>query len=145
MARTPEYEVWKTMHQRCENPRSQKYKDYGGRGIRVCARWSGPNGYANFIADMGPRPEGSTGKIAYYSIDRWPDPDGHYEPGNTRWATPAQQQAGKRRHGTTKLTPEQVRAVRADTRPQVAIAAAYEVSTALVSLIKNGKRWPDIK
>jgi hypothetical protein len=52
-SRTPEYLVWATMVQRCTNPKSKKFKDYGGRGITVCERWMT---YADFIADMGHRP-----------------------------------------------------------------------------------------
>lgn len=84
-AKTPEYIVWKAMHQRCENPRSRDYPNYGGRGIAVCARW---NDFAAFIADMGPRPAGLT-------IDRINN-DGNYEPTNCRWTTRAQQNANKR-------------------------------------------------
>ncbi len=73
------------MRQRCLNGRSQAWADYGGRGIRICDRWSS---FANFLEDMGPRPPGMT-------IDRV-DPDGHYEPSNCRWATFQEQAKTKR-------------------------------------------------
>lgn len=79
------YNCWKGMIDRCTNPRDKRYADYGGRGISVCTRW---RVFANFLADMGPRPAG-------HSIDRI-DNDGNYEPGNCRWAT-AKQQRGNRR------------------------------------------------
>jgi hypothetical protein len=85
MSGTSEHRIWKTMRQRCENPRSSRFKDYGGRGIRVCARW---RKFENFFADMGRRPPGR-------SIDRI-DNDGNYEPKNCRWATAMQQRHNRR-------------------------------------------------
>jgi len=81
-----EYKVWTNMIQRCFNPKDPKWKHYGGRGIRVCDRWQR---FENFYADMGPRPEGM-------SIDRWPDNNGNYEPGNCCWATQSEQMRNKR-------------------------------------------------
>jgi hypothetical protein len=84
----PLYDVWTEMIQRCENPRHKRYADWGGRGIRVCDRWR--HSFTSFLEDMGPRPVG-------YSIDRFPDNDGNYEPGNCRWATAKQQNENRRR------------------------------------------------
>lgn len=78
------------MHQRCANPNARGYERYGGRGIAVCERWSGPDGFPNFLADMGERPQGMT-------LDRI-DNDGDYEPSNCRWATLGQQQHNTRRY-----------------------------------------------
>ena len=75
------YKAWMSMKARCYQVGGARYKDYGGRGIRVCERWR--SNFANFFADMGERPLG-------YTLDRL-DPDGNYEPGNCRWATPTQQ------------------------------------------------------
>lgn len=80
------YKTWLSMKARCENPRSQNYKYYGGRGIEICARWS--SNFEEFLADMGDRPEGK-------SLDRI-DPDGDYEPGNCRWATRKEQRVNRR-------------------------------------------------
>jgi hypothetical protein len=70
------------MVMRCTNPRYRKYRIYGARGISVCDRWR--NSFKAFLEDMGERPEGKT-------LDRWPDRDGNYEPGNCRWATSTEQ------------------------------------------------------
>ena len=82
----PTYSSWVAMKTRCTNAKQPNYKYYGGRGISVCKDWL--DSYDNFIRDMGPRPEGKT-------LDRI-DPDGNYEPGNCRWATPAQQTYNRR-------------------------------------------------
>lgn len=82
----PEYGVWWDMKTRCFNPKCKAYKHYGGRGITVCKRWMN---FENFLADMGERPEGM-------SIDRFPNNDGNYEPGNCRWATQQQQSENTR-------------------------------------------------
>jgi hypothetical protein len=58
------------------------------KGIRVCDRWLGPDGFRNFLADMGKRPS------AEHSLDRI-DNAGHYEPVNCRWATPLVQQTNR--------------------------------------------------
>ena len=74
------------MMDRCSNLTHESWKNYGGRGIKVCSRWKL---FRNFLLDMGVRPEGK-------SIDRWPDKNGNYEPGNCRWATARQQMKNRR-------------------------------------------------
>lgn len=79
------YRIWKSMRNRCNNKRSPRYKDYGGRGIKVCLRW---DDFQNFLDDMGARPKDR-------SLDRI-DNDGDYTPENCRWATSQQQSANQR-------------------------------------------------
>lgn len=80
---SPLYNVWAGMKKRCSNPNHPHYGLYGGRGIKVCALWE--KSFDAFRDYIGPRPS------KRHSIDRFPNPDGNYEPGNVRWATPEQQ------------------------------------------------------
>jgi hypothetical protein len=82
MRDSSEYATWCAMKRRCRNPSESSYQYYGGRGIVVCPEWL--DNFERFYADMGPRPEGTT-------LDRFPDKNGNYEPGNCRWATDTEQ------------------------------------------------------
>jgi hypothetical protein len=83
----PEYAVWSTMHARCRNPNNKRWEHYGGRGIKVCKRWSK---FENFIADMGQRPN------AAYSLERINNNRG-YSPKNCEWATAEKQSRNRRK------------------------------------------------
>lgn len=85
----PLYQLWSAMKHRCEKPQHKFYNLYGGRGIAVCERWQT---FENFIADMGPRPDGT-------ELDRI-DNDKGYSPDNCRWTT---HKENIRNRGYTKL------------------------------------------
>jgi hypothetical protein len=74
------------MLQRCKSPKNRRWKEYGGRGIRVCKRWLK---FENFFADMGERPE-------HHTLNRI-DNDGNYEPGNCQWSTVGDQNSNRRK------------------------------------------------
>jgi hypothetical protein len=126
--RTPTYISWQSMHARCRHPSVQSYPHYGGRGIRVCDRWSS---FAAFSADMGDRPEGMT-------LDRI-DRDGHYEPGNCRWATVTEQTRGSR---NAKLTPARAAWIR--TQPASSrreMARLFGVAEKTILSVQTGQSW----
>lgn len=95
----PLHRVWRSMIQRCTNPRDARFATYGARGVSVCDRWLR---FENFLADMGERPAG-VGKCgrSLYSIDRR-DTNGNYEPANVKWSTAREQ--GERTTRTHLLT-----------------------------------------
>jgi hypothetical protein len=81
-----EYMAWDNMRQRCA---SKKKRAYGGRGIRVCARW---RWFKNFLFDMGLMPSPN------HSLDRI-DNDDHYRPSNCRWVTEDVQRSNRYHSG----------------------------------------------
>lgn len=105
MTGTPAFRSWCQMISRCYHPSATSYKNYGGKGITVCDRW---RSFDKFFDDMGPRPPGK-------SLDRFPNYNGNYEPGNCRWATAKEQNQNQRKNvkitidGVTKVLSEWAR------------------------------------
>ena len=102
----PLYDTWATMKKRCSNPNHISYKNYGGRGIKVCERWLGVEGFKNFLADMGERPEG-------YTLDR-KDNDEDYTPENCKWSSRKEQLFNRRMRSDNTSGVEGVRWVKRD-------------------------------
>lgn len=80
--KSPEYLSFQSMHMRCGNPKFPAYVN-----VRVCDRWSGPDGFINFLADCGKRKPG-------YTIGRRWD-TGNYEPANAWFMSPEEQKQNK--------------------------------------------------
>lgn len=83
LSKTPEFYIWSSMKERCNNPKNKSFPQYGAVGIKVCDRWL--HSFENFIRDVGKRPS------SFHSLDRYPNMAGNYEPNNVRWATRIEQ------------------------------------------------------
>lgn len=122
---------WISMMERCYRPTNGSYRNYGARGVIVCARW---HEVENFLADMGKRPEGT-------SIDRI-DPYGDYTPENCRWASQSQQQHNKR---GTRLNWTSVREIRklwvTGEFTQTKLARWFGVSHGVIWAVVTGRTW----
>ena len=81
------YTIWKVMRQRCFNPHTTNYKNYGGRGITICEEWNDFSRFREWALNNG--------YADNLSIDRI-NVDGNYEPQNCRWSTVVEQARNKR-------------------------------------------------
>lgn len=140
------YNSWTAMKRRCLNLTNKDYENYGGRGITICNRWLGEDGFINFLSDMGERPKGTT-------LDRI-DNNGNYEPSNCKWSTSKQQSNNRRyvnRFGENnpmnKLTEKQIRIIKWALHfgsKQRDLAKIFNVSFQHISDIKIGRKRKDV-
>lgn len=143
MSHTPIYGMWRRMIQRCEDPNCTDYSYYGGRGISVCPEW---HDFANFIRDVGERPDGMT-------LERIRNNEG-YSHGNVRWASRHEQMQNTRgvvlitHNGETRTISEWARyvGIKPSTLNARLNVLGYTIEEALLKEVKfgamlNGKTW----
>lgn len=123
------YRIWVNMRTRCNNPNTAAYKNYGGRGIRVCDDWN--NSFERFLEDMGLPPSEK------HTLDRVDSSKG-YEPGNVVWATYTKQ---NRRTSRVRLTEEKARIIRESSLGCTELAKILRVNKSTISAVRLGKTW----
>jgi len=142
--RSRTYNIWCSAKQRCFYPKHKGFKYWGGRGITMCDRWK--NSFETFLQDMGECPLGLT-------LDRFPNKDGNYEPGNCRWATYLEQGRNRRvprgeQAHNAKLTADKVLDVHrrlAAGESARAIGRLYGVGRSAINSIRDGHSWRHVK
>lgn len=122
VGRTPTYQCWANMVQRCTNPNRGDFHRYGGRGITPCKRWLV---FENFLEDMGERPEGTT-------LDRRRNSHG-YTKQNCRWIT--QQEQCRNQDKTVMVTIDGV------TKPRIVWCEDYGIPEYVVRARVNRNKW----
>jgi hypothetical protein len=128
---TVEWKAWTGAKERCFNPNSNRFHNYGDRGISMCDEWI--NNFLSFYNHIGPCPSG-------HSLDRIEVNRG-YEPGNVKWSTDEEQSQNRT---TTRLTPDIVRAVRQSTESISELSTKYGVSFSALWAARTGKTWANI-
>lgn len=125
---TGAYRSYRAMTHRCYQESNVGYKDYGGRGITVCDRWMGADGFQNFLSDMGERGEGM-------SLERH-DVGGNYEPLNCLWIPMAHQ--AKNTRNTVWVIVDGQRMCQADAERHLGLHRG-----AICDRKRNGRGLPD--
>lgn len=134
--KSPTLGSYHAMITRCENESRAGYRNYGGRGIAICARWR--ESFMNFLEDMGERPEGT-------SLDRFPDGDGNYEPGNCRWATRQEQGQNTRRTIATPQIVAEIRHRHTNGESYSQLAIAFGLSKPTIGNIVTRSTWKNVR
>lgn len=138
------YSPWKSMNERCNNPKDSCFHLYGGAGVTVCPEWhqNNPNGIKNFIRDM------YTNYKEGYQLDKdiraIPGQPKVYSKDTTCWVSPTD---NSRASSNTKLTVDQVKEIKQRLslgHLQKDIAKDFNVAPGTVSSIKTSKTWRDI-
>lgn len=133
LTKTPEFKVWSAMIERCHTESHRNYDNYGGRGISVCPEWR--NDFQAFLKHVGPRPS------SQHSIDRFPNNNGNYAPGNVRWATKKQQSRNTR---TNVLDAAKVAEIRKSPNVwgiQTRLAKKFGCSPTTIRHVLRGATW----
>lgn len=125
------YGVWSGMVNRCTNSKYIYYKDYGGRGIKVCDKWL--HSFENFYEDMGDRPS------PQHSIDRI-DNNGDYTPDNCRWATKTEQSTNRR---SSRLTKSDVALIRDSQDSSYKLSVLFGVTQYTINDVRSKRTWAD--
>ncbi len=128
----PIYRVWRSMVGRCCYPTDLNYHYYGGRGIKVYQPWR--DSFEKFYAD----------NIDEYAqgleLDRFPDRNGNYEPGNVRWVTHLDNMRNTRR---CKLSLEIAREIRASKESAVVLAEKYNIVPNAIWQVRRNETWKE--
>jgi hypothetical protein len=128
-----EYNSWCSMKARCNNKNSNRYHNYGGRGITVCDSWM--KSFITFYNDMGKKPDPS------YQIERINN-DGNYEPLNCKWATPAENSQNR---STTILSMEKAKEIRNRYKKggvsQYKLAEEYGCNRVMIAHVVRNMAW----
>lgn len=128
------YSTWRDMLNRCSLPTKKTYKDYGGRGIKVCSQWQ--ESFHQFRSDMGPRPKSLT-------LER-KDNNGDYTPENCIWATRKEQSRNQRTTRKVLIEGKEYKAADlADINGQLAITIVERAKAGLPyeDVIAKGRRY----